>query len=216
MNLVIMGPPGAGKGTVSKKIVEYLEIPHISTGDIFRDNVSNATELGIAAKKYMDLGELVPDDLVIAIALDRLTWIDCEKGFLLDGFPRTEDQARAFDDFMSRHKRQKAVVINVDVPRDTLVKRIIGRRICKDCGAIFHVPNMPPKVEGICDKCGGKLYQRKDDLPETVERRIDIHNEQVSSLMEYFNKRGDIVSINGDTDADTVFKKIIKAIGAEK
>ena len=163
MNLILLGPPGAGKGTQAARIVEKYNIPHISTGDIFRKNISEGTKLGKKAKEYMDRGELVPDSLVIEIATDRLTEDDCADGFLLDGFPRTVEQAVALDAFLGGRGEKINHVLDIDVPKEELMTRLIGRRVCKECGATYHVTNMPPAKEGICDKCGGELIQRADD-----------------------------------------------------
>ena len=178
LRTILLGPPGAGKGTQAVRIVEKYGIPHISTGDIFRDNIKRQTELGKKAQEYMNKGELVPDDLVIEIATDRLLRDDCKKGFLLDGFPRTVYQAEKLDEFMHAHGGKIDHVINLEVEDDLLIFRLTGRRVCKQCGASFHVVNIPPKVEGICDRCGGELVQRADDTEETVKNRITVYKEQ--------------------------------------
>ena len=175
MNLILLGPPGAGKGTQAVKIVEKYHIPHISTGDIFRANIKNGTELGKKAKAYMDKGELVPDDLVCEIATSRLLEDDCKDGCLLDGFPRTVYQAEKLDEFLEKHGKKVDKVLDIAVEKDELMTRLIGRRVCKACGATYHVTNMPPKKEGVCDKCGGELMQRADDTEETVENRIEVY-----------------------------------------
>ena len=188
MNLILLGPPGAGKGTQAARIVEKYNIPHISTGDIFRKNISEGTKLGKKAKEYMDRGELVPDSLVIEIATDRLTEDDCADGFLLDGFPRTVEQAVALDAFLGGRGEKINHVLDIDVPKEELMTRLIGRRVCKECGATYHVTNMPPAKEGICDKCGGELIQRADDTEATVENRIEVYNQQTMPLVEYYKK----------------------------
>ena len=172
MNLILLGPPGAGKGTQAVNIVKKYNIPHISTGDIFRANIKNGTELGLKAKEYMDRGELVPDDLVCDIATSRLLEDDCKNGFLLDGFPRTVYQAEKLDAFLAEHGKKVDKVLDIAVEKDELMVRLLGRRVCKACGATFHVKNMPPKIEGVCDNCGGELMQRADDNEETVSNRI--------------------------------------------
>ena len=189
LRTILLGPPGAGKGTQAVKIVEKYGIPHISTGDIFRENIKNGTELGKKAQAYMNRGELVPDDLVIEIATDRLAKDDCKNGFLLDGFPRTVYQAEKLDEFLT------------------------GRRVCKACGASFHVVNIPPKKEGVCDYCGGELIQRADDNLETVTNRIDVYESQTKPLIDYYEKAGNIAHIDGTTGLDNVFADIVKALG---
>lgn len=185
MNLILLGPPGAGKGTQATKIVEKFNIPHISTGDIFRKNIKEGTVLGKKAQEYMNKGELVPDSLVIEIALNRLDEDDCKEGFLLDGFPRTVEQAEALDKFLAKKDRCIEHVLDMDVEKGDLLTRITGRRVCKACGATFHITNIPPKKEGVCDECGGELYQRSDDTPETVENRIEVYEIQTKPLIEY-------------------------------
>jgi len=209
----LLGPPGAGKGTQAVKIVEKYSIPHISTGDIFRENIKNETELGKRAKSYMDRGELVPDELVVEIATDRLTKNDCKNGFLLDGFPRTIFQAEKLDEFLTKRGEKIDKVINIDVEKDALVKRITGRRVCKSCGASYHVVNIPPKKDGVCDLCDGELIQRADDTEETVLNRIDVYNKQTKPLVDYYDKAGVIVNIDGNKDLDDVLSDIITALG---
>lgn len=213
LKTVLLGPPGAGKGTQAVKIVEKYDIPHISTGDIFRENIKNGTELGKKAQEYMNKGELVPDDLVIDLATDRLLADDCKDGFLLDGFPRTVYQAEKLDEFLAAHGQKLDVVLDIEVEKEELITRLTGRRVCKSCGASFHVVNIPPKKEGICDFCGGELIQRTDDTVETVENRIEVYNSQTMPLVDYYKKAGNIVTIDGALPLDTVFAEIVKAIG---
>ena len=212
LRTILLGPPGAGKGTQAVKIVEKYNIPHISTGDIFRENIKNQTELGKRAKAYMDRGELVPDELVVEIATDRLTKHDCKNGFLLDGFPRTIFQAEKLDEFLTQRGEKLDKVINIDVEKDALVKRITGRRVCKSCGASYHVVNIPPKKDGICDLCSGELIQRADDTEETVLNRIDVYNKQTKPLVDYYDKAGVIINIDGNKDLDDVLADIIKGL----
>lgn len=212
LRTILLGPPGAGKGTQAVKIVEKYNIPHISTGDIFRENIKNQTELGKRAKAYMDRGELVPDELVVEIATDRLTKDDCKNGFLLDGFPRTIFQAEKLDEFLTQRGEKLDKVINIDVEKDALVKRITGRRVCKSCGASYHVVNIPPKKDDICDLCSGELIQRADDTEETVLNRIDVYNKQTKPLVDYYDKAGVIINIDGNKDLDDVLADIIKGL----
>ncbi len=213
MNLILLGPPGAGKGTQAVKIVEKYHIPHISTGDIFRKNIKEGTELGKRAKAYMDKGELVPDDLVCEIATSRLLEDDCRDGFLLDGFPRTVYQAEKLDEFLTQHGKKVDKVLDIAVEKEELMTRLIGRRVCKACGATYHVTNMPPKKEGICDKCGGELMQRADDTAETVENRIEVYNSQTMPLVEYYEKAGNIAHIDGAIGLENVFNHIVSILG---
>lgn len=213
LRTILLGPPGAGKGTQAVKIVEKYNIPHISTGDIFRENIKNKTELGNRAKAYMDRGELVPDELVVEIATDRLTKDDCKNGFLLDGFPRTIFQAEKLDEFLTKRGEKIDKVINIDVEKDALVKRITGRRVCKSCGASYHVVNITPKKEGVCDLCSGELIQRADDTEETVLNRIDVYNKQTKPLVDYYDKAGVIINIDGNKDLDDVLADIVKGLG---
>ncbi|MDD5922805.1 MAG: adenylate kinase [Eubacteriales bacterium] len=214
MRTILLGPPGAGKGTQAAKMVEQYHIPHISTGDIFRENIKNGTELGKRAKEYMDRGELVPDDLVIEIATDRLTKDDCKDGFILDGFPRTVHQAEELDKFLAGRGEKLSVVINLEVGDEELMKRLTGRRVCKKCGASYHIVNMPPKKEGICDVCGGELIQRADDNEETARNRIRVYDEQTKPLIDYYEKAGIIANINGEKGLENTFSEIRKALEA--
>ena len=210
---ILLGPPGAGKGTQAVKIVEKYGIPHISTGDIFRENIKKGTELGKRAQEYMNRGELVPDELVIEIATTRLLEDDCKVGFLLDGFPRTVHQAEELDKFLAAHGSKIDKVLDIAVEKDELITRITGRRVCPKCGASFHVVNIPPKQEGICDYCGAELIQRADDNVETVTNRIEVYEAQTMPLIDYYEKAGNIAHIDGATGLDNVFSDIVKAIG---
>jgi adenylate kinase len=210
---VLLGPPGAGKGTQAVKIVEKYGIPHISTGDIFRENIKKGTELGKKAQEYMNRGELVPDDLVIEIATTRLLADDCKNGFLLDGFPRTVYQAEKLDEFLAAHGSKLDKVLDIAVEREELITRLTGRRVCKACGASYHVVNIPPKKEGICDACGGELMQRADDTLETVTNRIEVYEAQTMPLIDYYEKAGNIAHIHGAAGLDNVFADIVKALG---
>ena len=213
LRTILLGPPGAGKGTQAAKIVEKYHIPHISTGDIFRENIKNGTELGKKAQEYMNRGELVPDDLVIEIATTRLLADDCAEGFLLDGFPRTVYQAEKLDEFLAAHGSKIDKVLDIAVEKEELMIRLTGRRVCKACGASYHVVNIPPKKEGICDVCGGPLVQRADDNAETVANRIEVYEAQTMPLIEYYEKAGNIAHIDGATGLESVFADIVKALG---
>ena len=213
LRTILLGPPGAGKGTQAVKIVEKYGIPHISTGDIFRENIKNGTELGKKAQEYMNKGELVPDDLVIEIATTRLLADDCKNGFILDGFPRTVPQAQKLDEFLAAHDSKIDKVLDIAVEKEELITRLTGRRVCKACGASFHVVNIPPKKEGVCDYCGGELIQRADDNLETVTNRIDVYEAQTMPLIEYYENAGNIAHIDGSTGLDNVFADIVKALG---
>lgn len=208
MRLVLLGPPGAGKGTQASNIVEKYGIPHISTGDIFRANIKEGTALGQEAKSYMDKGLLVPDALVVSIVKDRLLKDDCKQGFLLDGFPRTVNQAEALDSELEKMGINLDRVINIDADADILIERAVGRRICKECGATYHIKFNPPKVEGICDKDNGVLYQRDDDVEETVSTRIGIYMEQTKPLIEYYNQKCLLLNVDGTQAIDAVFTVI--------
>lgn len=213
LRTILLGPPGAGKGTQAVKIVEKYKIPHISTGDIFRENIKKGTELGKKAQDYMNKGELVPDDLVIEIATTRLLDEDCKDGFLLDGFPRTVYQAEKLDEFLKAHGQKLDVVIDLQVEEKELITRLTGRRVCKQCGASYHVVNIPPTKEGICDTCGGELFQRPDDTVETVKNRIDVYNQQTMPLVDYYDNAGNIVHIDGAKELDQTFAEIVRALG---
>jgi adenylate kinase len=213
LRTILLGPPGAGKGTQAVNIVDKYGVPHISTGDIFRANIKNGTELGKRAQEYMNRGELVPDDLVIEIATTRLLEDDCKNGFLLDGFPRTVYQAEKLDEFLAAHGSKIDKVLDIAVEKEELITRLTGRRVCKACGASFHVVNIPPKTEGICDRCGGELIQRADDTIETVANRIDVYEKQTMPLVDYYEKAGNIAHIDGATGLDNVFADIVSALG---
>ena len=205
MNIVLMGLPGAGKGTQAEKIVEKYAIPHISTGDMFRAAIKEGTELGLKAKAFMDEGKLVPDEVTIGIVRERLSQADCEKGFLLDGFPRTVPQAEALDGILEELGRPVEHTINIDVQKDELVARLSGRRICKVCGASYHLIFNPPAEEGKCDKDGGELYTRADDNPETVENRLNVNMNQAQPLLDFYEAKGVLTNIDGQQDIDKVF-----------
>jgi adenylate kinase len=213
MKLILLGPPGAGKGTQAANIIETFNIPHISTGDIFRKNIKDGTELGIKAKEYMDRGELVPDTLVVEIVEDRLKADDCKAGFLLDGFPRTVFQAEALDKVLENMDARLDNVINVVVDPELLVERAVGRRICRDCGSTYHIKYNPSKKDQVCDKCSGELYQRSDDNADTVTNRIRVYMDETSPLIEYYQAKGKLINVDGQQDIDKVFADILKAIG---
>ena len=213
LRTILLGPPGAGKGTQAVNIVDKYGVPHISTGDIFRANIKNGTELGKRAQEYMNRGELVPDDLVIEIATTRLLEDDCKNGFLLDGFPRTVYQAEKLDEFLAAHGSKIDKVLDIAVEKEELITRLTGRRVCKACGASYHVVNIPPKTEGICDRCGGELIQRADDTIETVTNRIDVYEKQTKPLVDYYEKAGNIAHIDGAIGLENVFNSIVSALG---
>lgn len=208
-----MGLPGAGKGTQAEKIVEKYQIPHISTGDMFRQAIKEGTELGLKAKSFMDQGELVPDEVTIGIVRERLSKDDCKKGFLLDGFPRTVAQAEALESILSELNKKIDYVINIQVDTNILMDRLTGRRICKSCGATYHLVFNPPKVEGVCDKCGGELYQRHDDTAETVQNRLEVNMKQTQPLIDFYSAKGYLRNINGVQDINKVFEDINKLLG---
>lgn len=208
MNLILLGAPGAGKGTQAKRIVEKYGIPQISTGDMLREAVAKGTELGKKAKEYMDQGKLVPDDIVIGIVRERLQQPDCKKGFILDGFPRTLAQAEALEGMLRELGRKIDAVINVAVPEEEVVKRIVNRRTCRKCGAVYHLIYAPPKVNGKCDKCGGELYQRDDDKEETVRERFRVYRKNTEPLIEFYRKKGILYDVDGTKDIDGVWKEI--------
>lgn len=216
MNLVLMGLPGAGKGTQAAKIVDKYGIPHISTGDMFRAAIKEGTELGLKAKAFMDAGNLVPDDVTIGIVNERLSKDDCQSGFLLDGFPRTVAQAEALEDILSDMDRSIDYVLNIGVDKEQLMERLTGRRICKQCGATYHVLFNPPETEGVCDKCGGELYQREDDNEETVKTRLEVNIEQSKPLLTFYDQKGYLRNIDGNQDINKVFDDIDQLLGGLK
>ena len=209
MNIILMGLPGAGKGTQASEIVKKFPIPHISTGDMFRKAIKDETNLGKEAKSYMDRGELVPDEVTVGIVKERISEDDAKKGFLLDGFPRTIEQAEALNSIMSELDREIDAVINIEVPEEELMNRLTGRRICEKCGTTYHLVFNPPKVDGICDIDGGKLYQREDDNPETVSNRLSVNVKQSKPILEYYNNKGVLKNIDGSKDIDEVTKDVI-------
>jgi len=209
MNIILMSLPGAGKGTQASEIVKKFPIPHISTGDMFRKAIKDETDLGKEAKSYMDRGELVPDEVTVGIVKERISEDDAKKGFLLDGFPRTIDQAESLSQIMSELDREIDAVINIEVPEEELMNRLTGRRICEKCGTTYHLVFNPPKVDGICDIDGGKLYQREDDNPETVSNRLSVNVKQSKPILEYYNNKGVLKNIDGSKDIDEVTKDVI-------
>ncbi len=213
MRLILLGPPGAGKGTQAASLVKHYKIPHISTGDIFRANIKGGTDLGKKAKSYMDKGELVPDELTVAIVQDRLMQDDAKNGFLIDGFPRNISQAEALDRVLEESGNKIDYALCIDVDAQDLIKRAVGRRICKDCGATYHIQFMPSKKEGVCDSCNGELYQRDDDNEETMTNRIDVYEKQTSPLVEYYGDRDVLKRINGNQSADEVFNEMLSVLG---
>ncbi|UFT99515.1 adenylate kinase [Radiobacillus kanasensis] len=214
MNLILMGLPGAGKGTQAEKIVEKYHIPHISTGDMFRLAIKEGTELGKKAKEFMDQGELVPDEVTIGIVRERLSKDDCQQGFLLDGFPRTIAQAEALENLLSDLGEATDYVLHVNVPEEKLVERLTGRRICPTCGTTYHVQYNPPQEAGICDKDGSELIQRDDDTAETVKKRLQVNLEQTKPLLDFYKEKGYLVTFDGDQDINKVFEDIDEKLGA--
>jgi len=213
MNIILLGPPGAGKGTQAKMLVEKFGIPQISTGDILRANLKAQTPLGLEAKKFMDAGKLVPDEVVIGIAGNRLLEDDCKKGYMLDGFPRTVAQAEALDEMLTKRGSGIDHVISVDVPNSDLMARLTGRRTCRQCGAGFHLVFDPPKVSGVCDKCSGELYQRDDDNEATVGARLEVYARQTQPLIDYYKAKGLLRPIPGQGEIEAVFQRIVKVLG---
>lgn len=213
MKIIMLGAPGAGKGTQAKMIADKYQIPHISTGDIFRANIKNGTELGKEAKTYMDKGELVPDELTVRILLDRVAQPDCEKGYVLDGFPRTIPQAEVLDQELTKRNEKIDYAINVEVPDENIVRRMSGRRACVSCGATYHMVHIPPRKEGLCDKCGNELILRDDDKEETVKNRLGIYHDQTQPLIEYYSNKGVLQSVDGTIDMMDVFKGITDILG---
>ena len=208
MKLIFLGPPGVGKGTIAKMVVDKMGLIQVSTGDLLRAAVKEGNELGKEAKKYMDSGELVPDKIVIGILKERIMKSDCERGCILDGFPRTIPQAEALDEGGVKIDR----VINFVASNDTIIQRLSGRRTCKRCGAIFHVKNIPPQVEGVCDKCGGELFQRDDDRPEAIENRLVVYEKQTAPLIDFYKKKGLLADIDAEKPLDNILEETIKVI----
>ena len=214
MKIVMLGGPGAGKGTQAKIIAERYSIPHISTGDIFRANIKEGTELGKKAKTYMDQGALVPDELVVDLVADRLTWEDAKEGFVLDGFPRTIPQAEALTKALKEMGTELDYAIDIEVPDQNIIERMGGRRACVSCGATYHLVNIPPKTEGKCDKCGSDLILRDDDKPETVKKRLNVYHEQTQPLIEYYQELGLLREVDGTVQMNEVFDAIAAILGA--
>ena len=214
MKVVMLGAPGAGKGTQAKKIAAKYSIPHISTGDIFRANIKNGTELGKKAKTYMDQGLLVPDELVVDLVVDRVNQEDCANGYVLDGFPRTIPQAEALTKALAGQGQKLDYAIDVDVPDENIVRRMGGRRACVGCGATYHLEYAPPKQEGICDSCGGELILRDDDKPETVTKRLNVYHEQTQPLIDYYTEAGILKTVDGTVDIEEVFRSVTEILGA--
>lgn len=212
MRIVLLGSPGSGKGTQASRIEEKFGIPHISTGDIFRDNISRNTPIGVEAKKYIEKGLLVPDTVTLNIVRNRLIEDDCKEGFMLDGFPRNLAQAEALDKELEKIAKEIDAVVNLEVSDKAIIERMASRRICSDCGESYNLCFLKPVVDGICDKCGGKLYTREDDKLETVRNRLNVYKNQTFPLIDYYNSKGILVSVNGEQHADKVFEDIISAL----
>ena len=213
MKIIMLGAPGAGKGTQAKKIADKYQVPHISTGDIFRANIKNGTELGKKAKEYMDQGLLVPDELVVDLVVDRLAQEDCANGCVLDGFPRTIPQAEALDAALASKGEAIDYAIDVDVPDENIINRMSGRRACVACGATYHIVHIPTKVEGVCDRCGEGLILRDDDKPETVKKRLDVYHAQTQPLIDYYTAKNVLKSVDGTVDMEEVFQAIVNILG---
>ena len=213
MKIIMLGAPGAGKGTQAKMIAEKYGVPHVSTGDIFRANITNGTELGKEAKQYMDQGLLVPDELTVRILLDRVAQDDCKNGYVLDGFPRTIPQAEVLDSELSKLGDHIDYAIDVDVPDENIIKRMSGRRACLTCGATYHIEHVPPKTEGICDKCGSELVLRDDDKPETVKNRLNVYHEQTQPLIDFYTNKGVLKTVDGTLPMEEVFAAITAILG---
>ena len=213
MRLIMLGAPGAGKGTQAAKVAESLHIPHISTGGIFRANIKNGTELGKKAKAFMDAGKLVPDELTCDLVADRLAQSDCSEGFILDGFPRTIPQAEALEEVLTKLGTKIDYAVNIDVPDEAIVSRMSGRRACVGCGATYHIVYNPPKTENVCDVCGQTLILRDDDKPETVQTRLKVYHDQTQPLIDFYSGKGALVTVDGTMGLEDVFKAILKAIG---
>ena len=213
MKIIMLGAPGAGKGTQADMLAENLHIPHISTGDLFRANIGNKTELGMRAKEYMDRGELVPDSLTVEMLFDRVAADDCKGGYVLDGFPRTIPQADVLKKALEERNDRIDFAVNVDVPDENIVRRMSGRRACPKCGQTYHIEHIPPKKEGVCDKCGTALIQRDDDKPETVQNRLKVYHDQTQPLIDYYDKEGILKTVDGTKPMEEVFAAIKTAVG---
>ena len=213
MKIIMLGAPGAGKGTQAKMIADKYSVPHISTGDIFRANIKNGTELGMEAKKYMDQGLLVPDELTVKILLDRVAQDDCQNGYVLDGFPRTIPQAEVLDGELTKLGEKIDYAIDVNVPDENIINRMSGRRACLACGATYHITHVPPKQEGICDRCGKELVLRDDDKPETVKNRLEIYHEQTQPLIDFYTEKGVLKTVDGTVPMNEVFDAIVAILG---
>lgn len=214
MKVIMLGAPGAGKGTQAIKMAGKWQVPHISTGDIFRANIKNGTELGVKAKSFMDQGLLVPDELVVDLVADRVKQEDCKNGYVLDGFPRTIPQAESLDKALEAMNEKIDYAVNVEVPDENIINRMAGRRACVSCGATYHLVHIPTKAEGICDRCGKELILRDDDKPETVKKRLDIYHEQTQPLIEYYQRKNALVQVDGTKDIDDVFQSILNILEA--
>ena len=212
MNIILLGPPGSGKGTQAKEIIEKHRIPQISTGDLLREAVKNQTELGKKAKEYMDAGKLVPDEVVVGMVKERLQKDDCKNGFILDGFPRTVPQAESLDQTLADVGKKIDKVVSIEVPDSEVVERLSGRRTCENCGTMYHVKFNPPKQDGVCDKCGGKLYQRDDDNESTIKNRLQVYHDQTAPLKDYYSKKGLVKEIEGVGDISKIKEAVLKAL----
>ncbi|HOJ76578.1 MAG TPA: adenylate kinase [Bacillota bacterium] len=215
LNLILLGPPGAGKGTQAELLIEKYKIPHISTGDIFRAAIKEGTKLGQEAKRYLDEGKLVPDEIVVGIVKERLSLDDCKAGFLLDGFPRTIPQAEALSSFLDPAGRSITAVINIEVNFDILTARLTGRRVCRNCAAVYHLVTKKEKVAGVCDHCGGEIYQRADDTEETVKKRLEVYQAQTEPLIKYYSEKGLLLTFDGEASIASVFEQITTALEAK-
>ena len=213
MKIIMLGAPGAGKGTQAKRIAEKYSLPHISTGDIFRANIKNGTELGNKAKSYMDKGSLVPDEITIGMLIDRINDKDCVNGYVLDGFPRTLAQASRLDEALAKRNEKIDYAIDVDVPDENIINRMGGRRACLNCGATYHLEFIPTKVEGICDNCGNEIVIREDDKPETVKKRLEVYHAQTQPLIDYYSNKDILKSVDGTLEIDEVFGAIVHILG---